>query len=98
MFYQKTRNTSLPKSVKDKNMKKMNIRRNLYRLDSVVSSGLPEFGPPATPPGPTLFGPKISSHVKFRVNKAGNRPNPITNPPFELPNILLPFPPIPKAP
>lgn len=63
----------------------------------MVSSGFPEFGPPAAPPGPALFGPKISSHVKLRVNKAGNNPKPITKPPFELPNKLL-FPPSPKLP
>ena len=59
----------------------MNIKRNLCKFDSVVSSVLPELGPPTLPPGAALFGPKISSQVKLSVNKAGNKPNPITNPP-----------------
>jgi len=96
---QKTKNTSLPKRVKDRNTKNMNIIRNLYRFDSVVSSVLPELGPPAAfPPGAALFGPKISSHVKLRVNNAGNSPSPITKPPCEFPNRLLLLPNNPKPP
>eukprot|EP00356_Strombidium_inclinatum_P002175 CAMPEP_0170481148 /NCGR_PEP_ID=MMETSP0208-20121228/1705_1 /TAXON_ID=197538 /ORGANISM="Strombidium inclinatum, Strain S3" /LENGTH=71 /DNA_ID=CAMNT_0010753803 /DNA_START=201 /DNA_END=416 /DNA_ORIENTATION=+ len=68
--------------------------RNFWRLDSVASSGFPELGPPEIPPGPALFDPKMSSHVKFSVNSAGKRPRPITNPPFEFPNRGLP-PPMP---
>lgn len=76
---QKTMNTSLPNSVKLRNMKNTNIMRNFYKFDSDVSSGLPELAPPA--PGPALFGPKMSSQVKFSVNRPGNNPKPITNPP-----------------
>lgn len=89
-MFQNTKNTSLPKSVKDKKTKKTNIARNLCKFYSVVSSVFPELGPPAFLPGAALFGPKISSHVKFRVNSAGNRPRPITKPPWELPNLLFP--------
>lgn len=96
MMFQKTKKTSLPNSVKERNMKNTKISRNFCKFYSVVSSGLPEFGPPAAPPGPALFGPKMSSQVKFKVNKAGKRPRPMTNPPFWLPNI--PFaPPNPNA-
>ena len=95
-MFQKTKKTSLPNSVKERNMKNTKISRNFCKFYSVVSSGLPEFGPPAAPPGPALFGPKMSSQVKFKVNKAGKRPRPMTNPPFWLPNI--PFaPPNPNA-
>jgi hypothetical protein len=80
--FQNTKNTSLPKSVNERNMKNTKIIRNFCKFYSVVSSGLPEFGPPCAPPGAALFGPKISSQVKFKVNKAGNKPKPITNPPF----------------
>ena len=86
IMFQKTRNTSLPKSVKERNMKNTKIIRNFYKFCSVVSSGLPELGPPAAPYGPALFGPKMSSHVKLSVNRAGKRPRPITKPPFWLPN------------
>jgi hypothetical protein len=96
IMFQKTKNTSLPKSVNERNMKNTKISRNFCKFYSVVSSGLPELGPAAAPPGPALFGPKISSQVKLRVNKAGNRPNPMTKPPFWLPNMPL-APPSPKA-
>lgn len=96
IMFQNTKYTSLPKSVKDRNMKNTKISKNLCKFYSVVSSGLPEFGPLAYPPGPALFGPKMSSQVKFSVKSAGKRPRPITNPPFWLPNIPFP-PPIPKA-
>ena len=96
IMFQNTRNTSLPKSVNERNMKNTKIKRNFCKFCSVVSSGLPEFGPPAAPYGPALFGPKMSSQVKFRVNRAGKRPSPITKPPFWLPNN--PFaPPSPNA-
>jgi len=89
-MFQNTKNTSLPNSMKDRNMKITKIIRNFWRFDSVASSVLPELGPPETPPG--LFEPKMSSQVKLRVNKAGNKPKPITNPPLEFPNIGFPIP------
>lgn len=96
IMLQNTRNTSLPNSVKERNMKNTKIMRNFCKFYSVVSSGLPELGPPWAPPGAALFGPKISSHVKLRVKSAGNKPKPMTKPPFWLPNIPL-APPSPKA-
>jgi hypothetical protein len=83
IMFQKTKKTSLPNSVKERNMKNTKMSRNFCKFYSVVSSGLPEFGPPAAaPPGPALFGPKMSSQVKFKVNRAGKRPRPMTKPPF----------------
>ena len=91
-IFQNTRNTSLPNKVNDKNIKKTNNINSFCSCDSVESSLLPEFGPPY-PFGPVLFGPKISSHVKFSENRAGNKPKPITKPPLEFPKMLLLFPP-----
>ena len=88
-MFQNTRNTSPPNSVNESIMKNTKMSKNFYKFDSLASSGFPEFGPPCTPPGGALFDPNMSSHVKLRVNKAGKRPKPITNPPFWLPNIEL---------
>ena len=82
--FQKTRKTSPPKHTKLTNMKKTNRNRNFCTFPSYVSSLLPALGPwaAALPFGPGLFYPNMSSHVKLRVNRAGNKPSPITNPPF----------------
>ena len=83
---------------KDKNINRRNIIKNFCKFVSCDSSGLPEFDPFYWLSGPARVGPKISSHVKFRVNKAGKRPRPITKPPCEFPNNEFPLGPMPKPP
>ena len=88
-FFQNVKNTSPPKKTKLMNMKNMNISSSLCSCCSLVSSLLLLFAPPAAPL-PTLLEPKMSSHVKFNVNKAGNSPKPITNPFCLLPKKGFP--------
>ena len=80
IMFQNTRKTSLPKSVNERNMKNKKTSKNFCKFYSYVSSGFPEFDPLFAPGA--LLGPNISSHVKLRVKRAGNRPRPMTNPPF----------------
>ena len=77
MLFQNVRNRSPPKKTKLMNIKNMNINSNLYSYCSRLSSLFDAFAPF---PRLLLFGPKISSQVKFSVNKAGKIPSPITNP------------------
>ena len=95
---QNTKNTSPPKRIKLSIIKSINIHRNFCKLDSVASSVLLALGPCAAFPGPALLGPKMSSQVKLRVNSAGNKPRPMTKPPFWLPKSVLLANPLALAP
>jgi hypothetical protein len=69
------------------NMKKINIINSLvnyYSLDSSVLAAL------CPPPPLTLLEPNMSSHVKFKVKRAGKMPSPITKPFYLFPNNEFP--------
>lgn len=97
---QKVRKTSPPKKTKLMNMKNIKMQRSLYSCCSLVSSVFAPSAPPFSllPPNMCLMrvvasgpDPKISSHVKFSVNRAGNKPMPIMKPPPPL--LCSPDPP-----
>ena len=87
-YSQNVRNTSPPKKTKLMNMKNIKMQSSLYNCYSLDSSLFAPFAPGAFP------DPKMSSHVKFKENKAGNSPIPIMKPPpfYLLPNNPLPEP------
>jgi hypothetical protein len=88
-MHQKVKNTSPPKNRKHiiKNITKtLSILYNYYSLESSLFDPL---GPPLAFPF-KLLEPNISSHVKLRVNNAGNMPSPITKPFCLFPKRELP--------
>ena len=96
---QKVRNMSAPKKIELMNIKNISTNRSLWSCCSLDSSVFVLFPPSLGTPNKFLFlaaepapCPKMSSHVKLRVNSAGNRPMPIMKPPLWLlfPNKPLP--------